>query len=176
MKKFLIIGLVTVLLVSGGTFASTFTSATATISVGAPTADFAEVTAENLTALAPTVFGNYTGTWLSGTLFTITPDASYTGDLVIRAYLVNTGELQRYYEHINMTLEFWDSANTTADEEGITQVLNLQNSEVLFEWENATGTSPYKVALTGGGYRLHPWRTLSGGSVQPQLWCEIIQR
>ncbi len=176
MKKLLIIGLVAVMLVTGGMFASTYTTATATIGVTAPTSDFAEVTAENLTALAPTVFGKYTGTWPSGTLFTITPDASYTGDLVIRAYLVNTGALSRYYEHLNMSLQFTDNTSTITDEQGITQVLNLQNSEVMFDWENATGDSPYKVELTGGGYRLHSWKSMSGGSVQPQLWMEITQR
>ncbi|MFC1932544.1 hypothetical protein ACFLXU_02795 [Chloroflexota bacterium] len=174
-KLLLIIALVTVLVVSGGLFASTYTTATATIGVTAPTSDFATVTA-NLTAAIPTVFGKYSGTWSSGTLFDITPDPSYTGDLVIRAYLVNTGELSRYYEHLNMTLEFQDITSTISDEQGAAQVLNLQNSEVLFTWANGTNTSPYRVELTGGGYRLHPWKSLAGGSVQPQLWLEITQR
>jgi len=175
MKKLLIIGLVAVMLVTGGMFAATYTTATATIGVTAVESDFATVTA-NLTAGAPTVFGKYTGTWSSGTLFDIIPDPSYNGDLVIRAYLVNTGELSRYYEHLNMTVEFQDSTDNISDEQGIVQVLNLQNSEVLFTWANGTNTSPYKVELTGGGYRLHPWKSLTGGSVQPQLWMEITQR
>ena len=176
MKKLLIIAIVAVLVATGGTFAATFTSATATIGVTAIESDFATVTAENLTALAPTVFGDYTGSWLPGALFTVTPDTNYTGDLVIRVHLINTGELSKYYEHLNMALVFWDNNDTTADEHGITQVLNLENSEVLFTWANGTGTSPYKVQLTGGGYRLHPWKSLSGASVQPQLWLEIVQR
>jgi len=176
MKKLLIIALVAVLVVTGGVFAYTYTTATATISVTAPTSDFATVTTANVSALAPTVFGRFTGTWPSGTLFTVTPNAGYTGDLVIRAYLVNTGALIRYYEHLNMSLEYWDTTNATADEQGITQILNLQNSDVLFTWASGNGTSPFKVELTGGGYRLHPWKTLTGGSVQPQLWLEIIQR
>ena len=175
MKKLLIIGLVAVMLVTGGIFAATYTTATATIGVTAVESDFATVTA-NLTAGAPTVFGEFSGTWSSGTLFDIIPDPSYTGDLVIRAYLVNTGELSRYYEHLNMTLEFQDSTDNISDEQGAIQVLNLQNSEVLFTWANGTNTSPYKVELTGGGYRLHPWKSLTGGSVQPQLWLEITQR
>jgi len=175
MKKLLIIAIVAVLLVTSGVFAATYTTATATIGVTAIESDFATVTA-NLTAVAPTVFGDFNGTWSSGHLFTVTPDPSYTGDLIIRAYLVNTGELSRYYEHLNMALQFWSSDNSTADEQGITQVLNLQNSEALFTWANGTGSSPYQVELLGGGYRLHPWKTLTGGSVQPQLWLEIIQR
>lgn len=175
MKKLLIIGLVAVLMVTGGMFATTYTTATATIGVTAIESDFAATTA-NVTVLAPTVFGKYAGTWPSGTLFTVTPDASYTGDLVIRAYLVNTGALSRYYEHLNMSLKFTDNTSAIADEQQITQVLTLDNSEVLFTWENGYGDSPYKVELTGGGYRLHPWKTLTGGSVQPQLWLEITQR
>jgi len=178
MKKPLIIALAAVLLalVTGGLFATTYTTATATIGVTAPTSDFATVTAENVTSLAPTVFGNFGGTWPSGDLFTVTPHDDYTGDLVIRVYLVNTGALARCYEHLNMAIQFTDNTSTVADEQQITQVLTLDNSEVLFTWANATGTSPYKVTLTGGGYRLHPWKSMSGGSVQPQLWMEIKQR
>lgn len=175
MKKILLIGLVVLLLVTGGTFATTYTTATATISVTAPTSDFATVTA-NLTAATPTVFGRYNGTWSSGTLFDVIPDSNYNGDLIIRVYLVNTGELTRQYEHLNMTLEFLDSTGSASDEQGAARVLNLNNSEVLFTWANGTGTGPYRVELTGGSYRLHPWKSLSGGSVQPQLWLEIKQR
>lgn len=174
MKKLLLVALVAVLLATGGMFAYTFTTATATIGVTAPASDFASVTAGSPTA--PTVFGKFTGTWPVSTLYTITPNAGYTGDLVITVYLVNAGEIIRYYQHLNMKLEFWDSANTTADEQGEAQVLNLQNAAVLFTWANATGTSPYRVRITGGSFRLHPFKTLTGGSYQPQIWAEITQR
>ena len=56
MKKILIIiALAVVLVVTGSTFAATYTTATATIGVSAPTSDFATVTAEKLTALARTI-------------------------------------------------------------------------------------------------------------------------
>jgi len=146
-------------------------------SVVAPTSDYATVTADNVSSLAPTVFGKFTGTWSSGNLFTITPDAAYTGDLVVRVYIVNTGQLIRTYEHLNMSVEFVGSDNSTmVDEQGIAQVLNLQNSEVLFTWANGTGTSPYHARLDGGSYRLLPFKSLSGASYQPQLWIEITQR
>ena len=175
MKKLVIIILAAVLAVTGGMFAYTYTTATATISVSAPASDFAATTAENQTG--PTVFGKYTGTWSEGNLFTITPAGGYNGDLVIRVYLTNAGALNRYYEHLNMTMRFTSADNTSfADEQAIDQVLSLQNSEVLFTWANGSGTSPFHVRLTGGSYRLHPWKTLTGGSVQPQVWCEIVQR
>jgi len=174
-KKLLLIALVALLVVTGGMFAYTFTTATATIGVTAPTSDFANVTAGGSIS-APSVFGKFTGTWPSSTLFDITPAENYTGDLVLKVYLVNTGQLIRQYHHINMTLEFQDSTNTMSDEQGEIQVLNMQNAEVLFTWENGAGASPYKVVLTGGGFRLHPFKSLTGGSYQPQIWCEITQR
>ncbi len=175
MKKILIIALIALAVVTGGMFAYTFTTATATIGVVATESDFASInTSDNISP--PTVFGKFTGTWPENTLFDLAPHQDYRGDLVIRVYLVNAGELIRQYQHLNMTLEFRDSANTTVDEQQIIQVLNLQNAEVLFTWSNGDGTSPYKVELIGGSYKLHPFKTLTGGSYQPQIWCEVTQR
>ena len=176
MKRLIVIALVVALLATGGIFAYTYTTATVTIGVTAPTSDFATITAG--TPTAPTVFGKFTGTWPNSTLFTITPTPGYTGDLVIKVYLVNTGALIRYYHHCNMALEFKDSAVSpiNADEQGTFQLLNLQNAEVQFYWASSTGVAPYKVELTGGGFRLHHWKTLTGGSVQPMIWCEVTQR
>lgn len=176
-KKGLLIGVILgVLAITGGIFAYTYTTAAVTIGVTAPESDFAEITTG--TPAAPTVFGKFTGTWPSGNLFKIAPSGNYTGDLVIKVYLVNTGELIRYYHHLNLALELKDSAATpiNADEQGIVQVLNLQNAEVQFYWANGTGIQPLKVEITGGGFRLHHWKTLTGGSVQPQIWCEVTQR
>lgn len=176
MKKLLIIAIVAVLAITSGVFAFTYTTATTTIGVTVVESDFAEVTA-NLTGYsAPQVFGKYAGTWPTGTLFDIVPALpDYTGDLVIQVYLVNSGDLVPYYQHLNMVLEFQDTDNITADDQGIAQVLNLQNAAVTFDWSSGNGTSPFYVKLTGGGYRLHKWKTVTG-DYQPQLWCEITQR
>lgn len=174
MKRLIIIIFAVLLLGSIGVYAFTFTTAATTIGVNAAESDFATVTTGNITA--PTVFGNFTGTWPTGTLFNITPDASYTGDLVVRVDLVNAGQLIRQYNHMNMTLTLVDNGDNIVDEQGQIQVLNLQNGSVLFTWANGTGTGPYKVKLSGGSYKLHPWKSLSGGSVQPQLFLEVTQR
>lgn len=176
MKRLLIISLVALLVATAGGFGYTYTTATATIDVVVVESDFAEIVAE-AGPTAPTVFGRFTGTWPTGTLFTITPDPIYQGDLVIKVYLVNTGQLIRYYHHCNMALEFQDDDDDIADEQGIFQVLNLQNAAVEFDWTNDTGDSPYKVELTGGSFRLHHWKSLlTGGSTTPQIWCEVTQR
>jgi len=176
MRRLLIGVSAVVLIVSAGIFAYTQPIASAKISVSAPASDFANITSADLTGLAPTVFGKYTGTWLAGKLFTVTPGTEYSGDLVMRVYLVNSGALARYYEFINMTVAFWDSTDAFADEQGIAQLLTIRNSEVLFRWVNGTGTGPYKIQLTGGSYSMYPWKPLSGGSVQPQRYCEIFER
>ena len=175
MKRFIIIALAVVLVATGGVFAYTFTTATATIGVTAVESDFAAMAA-NTTYSAQQVLGKFTGTWSAGTLFDITPDPNYTGDLVVSVYLVNSGALIRQYHHLNMALEFQDSTNVAADEQGEAQVLNLNNAAVLFTWASGNGTTPYYVKLTGGSYRMHPWKSLTGGSVAPQLWCEVTQR
>lgn len=176
MKKILLIALVALVVVTGGMFAYTFTTATATIGVTAPTSDFANITA-NSSITAPTVFGKFTGTWPSSPMFTITPDPNYPGDLVITVSLVNAGELIRQYRHLNMTLEFTDNTSNRVDEQLEIQVLNLQNAQVMFTWNGTTGSGPpYTVDLTGGGFRLHPFKTLTDGSYQPQIWCEVTQR
>jgi hypothetical protein len=174
-KKLLIIAIVAVLAITSGVFAFTYTTATTTIGVTVVESDFAEVSA-NLTGYsAPEVFGKYSGTWPTGTLFDIAPASGYNGDLVIQVYLVNTGDLIPYYQHLNMKLEFQDRDNIIADDQGIAQVLNLQNAAVTFDWSSVNGTSPFYVKLTGGGYRLHKWKTVTG-DYQPQLWAEVTQR
>ncbi|MFA5316828.1 MAG: hypothetical protein WC369_05340, partial [Dehalococcoidales bacterium] len=122
MKRLLIILIAVVLLVSGGAYAFTFTTATTTIGVNAAESDFANVTSGNITA--PTVFGNFTGTWPEGAIFNIDPHASYTGDLVIRVDLVNAGQLIRQYDHMNMALTLVDSGGNIVDEQEQIQVLN----------------------------------------------------
>ncbi len=163
-------------MVTGGMFAYTYQIANATISVNAASSDFANLTSANLNGLAPTVFGKGTGTWSTGTLFTVSPAAAYTGDLTMRVYLVDTGALIRYYQHLNMKMRFLDSTGATADRQGIDQLLTIQNSEVLFTWSNGSGIAPYRIQLTGGSYSLYPWTSLPGGTVQPQIYCEIVQR
>lgn len=177
MKKFLIIALVAVMAITGSVFAYTFTTATVTIGVTAIQSDFANVTANLSAWTAPKAFGRYTGDWNPPlTLFEVSPHGEYTGDLVVHVYLANTGDLIQRYHHVNMALEFRDNTDTIMDDQQEIQVLTLSNADVLFEWSSGNGTPPYYVKLTGGGYRLHPWKAGAGGGVQPQVWCEVTQR
>jgi len=176
MKKFILIAIVAVLALTGGAFAYTFTTTTTTIGVTVIESDFAEVSVNGTYSPPTYVFGKFAGTWPDGTLFDIAPHTEYTGDLGVRVYLVNTGDLISRYQHLNMALEFQDSTGTISDNQAEVQVLNLSNAEVTFDWVNGTGTGPYYVEVTGGGYRLHQWRTGLSGSASPQIWCEVVQR
>ncbi len=175
MKRILVISVIALLVVTGGMFAYTFTTATATIGVVPQASDFANVTA-NTTTPPNYVFGSFTGTWPQQTLFTIEPHDEYTGDLVITVSMVNTGELIRQYRHLNMVLQYYDKNGDIAGTQGEIQVLNLQNAEVLFDWQSINGTAPFSVNITGGGFRLHPFRNMTDGSYQPMIWCEVTQR
>lgn len=176
MKKILIIALIALLAVTGGMFAYAFTTATATIGVNAPESDFANITANASYSVPTATFGKFTGTWPAGKLFTIEPGSGYQGDLVITVYLVNTGELIKQYHHLNLALRYTDNTGAMADEQSETQVLSLQNAQVLFTWTSGNGTSPFSVDVVGGGYRLHPFKAMTGGSYEPQVWCEVTQR
>ncbi|MFC1940821.1 hypothetical protein ACFLWL_00180 [Chloroflexota bacterium] len=163
------------LAISGGVFAYTYTTATATISIGAVTSDFATVSV-NSSYSPPTVFGKFTGIWPTGYLYDIVPADGYTGDLVITVYIANTGNLVRYYQHVNMLMEFQDSTGTKMDDQQSAKLLTLQNAEAEFYWSSGNGTSPYYIKMTGGGFRLYRWKTLTGGSVTPIIYCEVTQR
>ena len=173
------------LAVSGGVFAFTWTTASATIGATADSDYAAVAPADSLPSFSTNVFGKHRGDVPTGDLFTITPEADYTGDLVVKVYLTNADELSPAYQHLNLKLELWDSNVTTpvnifASETGHTfQLLTLDNGVVTFDLEYGAGTSPYKVKLAGGGYTTNARSPLdweSGYAVAPLLYCEVTQR
>ena len=176
MKKFLVIALVAVQVITGSVFAFTFTTATVTIGVNAIQSDFANVTANLSGWTNPQGFGKYTGIWPTATLFNVSPHGDYTGDLIVHVYLTNAGELIRRYHHCNLKMELHDANGDNISDQQEYQVLNLNNADVVFEWSyNAGDVRPFRVDLEGGSYRLHRWKAI-GGSVQPEIFCEVTQR
>ncbi len=184
-RKLIMIGaIMAALAATGGVFAFTWTTAGA--SIGA-TADSEYATIEpagSLPSFSTNVFGKYRGEIPSGEVFTITPDADYTGDMVVKVYLTNADDLTKSYQNLNMKLELWDDAETPvniyASDTGHTfQLLTLDNGVATFDLEYDAGTSPYSVKLAGGSYTTNPrspndWN--SGYSVAPLLYCEVTQR
>jgi len=124
---------------------------------------------------------NYSTIKLSGDvptdgLFDITPDANFTGDLAVKVYLTNTGDLVKAYQYLNMKLYLEGSVE--AGETPNYQLLTLDNGEATFNLKDyAPGT--YTLSVTGGSYGLvstdsSVWEV--GWTVTPEFYCLIMQR
>ena len=110
----LLVALLLALAATGGFFAYTYTTASATISAIADS-DYATVAVEDTLEFTTRVFGNYRGNLPTGNLFSITPDADYTGDLNVKVYLANADELTLAYKHLNMKFEIQDDNGETVN-------------------------------------------------------------
>ena len=134
-KFYLITALALVLIISGGAFAYTYTTAGGTIGILPPSGD---VATSNTTASQPDwnsvtdgLSENTTcGEVPIGDLFDITPSAAYTGDLQVGIYLTNASNLTRAYKYLNMKLYLEGSAS--ANETPNYRLLTLQNGRANF--------------------------------------------
>jgi len=140
----LIAGLVLALVVSSGLYAFTYTSATATMDVTVADAEIATA-APSVTqpgwnsVLTPPEDPPLMGEVPSGDLFDITPSAEYSGDLAVKVYLTNTGDLIKAYDYLNMKLYLEGSVE--AGETPDYRLLTLQNGEANFNMQDIAGIS-----------------------------------
>jgi len=150
-KFYLLVALGLVLILSGGAFAYTYTTAVGTVSVGEPSADVATVNTSTgqpgWSSVTDNLSENTTcGEVPIGDLFDITPNAAYTGDVQVGIYLTNAANLTRAYKYINMKLYLEGS-----DEAGETpsyRVLSLQNGRANFSLAGITSSSKSWVQTT----------------------------
>jgi hypothetical protein len=120
--------------------------------------------------------GDTQGAVPEGDIFRVTPNVDYTGDLLVKIYLMNTKALIKAYQYLNMSVY-----TTNSVEAGGTpnyRVLSLQNGVVEF---NITGGAAayYKVSIAGGSYSLisnNPANWGAGYTVVPEFYCEVTQR
>jgi len=121
---------------------------------------------------APALSGNVP----TDNLFDITPDGNFSGDLAVKVYLTNTGDLVKAYDYLNMNLYLEGSVE--AGQTPNYQVLTLGNGWVTFNLKDyAPGT--YTLSVTGGDYELVSRDTSGweeGWTVTPELYCQIVQR
>jgi len=106
-----------------------------------------------------------------GNLFVATPHSDYTGDLVVKVYIVNIADLIKAYQYLNMelTLEY-------ADED--LELLTLHNGAASFTLQGCAGGT-HTLSVIGGSYCLVSDDSLEweeGWSVTPELYCEVTQR
>jgi len=117
-----------------------------------------------------------TGSTATGDLFEITAHDDYSGDLLVRVYLTNTGNVTKAYQSLNMELYLEDSVE--AGETPNYQLFTLENGVAIFNLVGITGGS-YTLSVTGGDYTLtsrEPDEWDEGWTATPELYCEVTQR
>ncbi len=174
-KSMVLLGtLLFALAVTAGLFAYTFTVRSITITVTAASGDFASVTT-NSTPSAITLIGSHTGTLDAATLFNITGNAAYNGDLAVVVSLVNADELIQDYRFWLMRLEYVDSSDNKSDIEGFTRLISLTHPTTSFivDSANVSGGTFY-LRTPGTIYRTLPFALGSLGA-DPQIFIEVLQ-
>ena len=178
-KPLFVTALLLALAISGGLFAYTWTTATATLVAQTTYGDFASVTANTagIANITWTPFGRYRGGIPEGILFNVTPTTGYDGDLEVTVYLANADELSKNYRFWMIRLQLLDGS-TPVDAQGDTQVLTLNNGQASFYWSssNYTAGTTYDIKCTGGSYIGLPW--VGSGwadSYDPLLFVEVTQ-
>jgi len=138
----LIIGLMLALVVTSGLYAFAYTTTTATMDV--TVAGEAIATAVPSTTqpdwnsiLTPPEDPPLMGEVPSDDLFDITPNSLYTGDLTVKVFLTNTGDLVKAYDYLNMKLYL--DGSVEAGETPNYQLLTLQNGEATFNIQDIAG-------------------------------------
>jgi len=143
-KLHLLVALGLILVLSGGAFAYTYTTAIGTISVGAPSADVATCNASasqpDWSSVTDNLSENTTcGEVPTGDLFDITPNAAYSGDIQVGIYLTNAANLTRAYKYLNMKL-YLEGSEESGETPDYT-VLSLQNGRANFSLSGITSSS-----------------------------------
>ena len=188
-KRFHLLGaLALALVLTGGLFAYTYTTADIALGMTAKS-DIASVATAGYNAgglpgsLYGLAFGKYKGDLPGGNLFKIDP-LDYTGDLTIKVSIMNPGELARAYQYFNMKLALTDAGGVIIIGSGVApsgheyQVLSLENGVVEFDVA-ATLSQPYYVKLMDGGFSTFgrsPLNWSNNAAVGPQLFCEVVAR
>ena len=109
-------------------------------------------------------------------LFEVTQHADYTGDLAVKVYLVNTGNLTKAYQSLNM--ELYLEGSVEAGKTPNYRLLTLENGVATFKLEDG-GSDNHTLSVTGGDYTLtsrEPSEWEEGWTVTPELYCEVTQR
>lgn len=168
---FLVGALLLALACTGGIFAATATSDTVTLGI---TVDSDLATVSGDTGPTWNVFGRYKGTISNGRLFTIQPDADFTGDMLASVYITNGDDLARVYNGLIMKVQIFneDSSNATQP-----AYLTLDNGAVSLAFEQTvTPNETYSVNITGGYFSNFRWvSTPSVAQASPIIFAEVTQ-
>ncbi len=168
---FLIGATLLALAITGGVFAYGATTATVTLGL-TDKPDYAAVVA----GAGPTwnVFGSYKGKVTAGSLFTITPDAAWTGDMSTVITIANAQNLVEAYRVLVLEIEVWDDGTAAKAAGSTTEYLTLGTGEISIDFDQTTGPT-YTVKIISGYYITHKggW---SSGQEDPLIMCQVLQR
>ena len=120
--------------------------------------------------------GSSQGSVPQGDLFEVTPDADYTGDLLVKIYIMNIADLIKAYQYLNISV--YTSNSVEAGGTPDYRVLSLENGVVEF---NIIGglAAEYVVSVSGGSYGLLSNDPATWGAeytLTPEFYCEVTQR
>jgi len=157
--------------ITGGIFAYGATTDTITLGL-TKKLDFASVAFET----SPTswnVWGSYKGKVAATNLFTITPEAAWTGDMSVVLTIANAHDMVEAYKILVLKIEVFD--NTATSIAG-PEYLTLGKGDIELEF-SLSGTTPYTytVEITDGFYITHKggW---ADGKEDPIIIAQVLQR
>ena len=111
-----------------------------------------------------------------GNLFDITPEATYTGDLLAKVYLTNTAALTKAYQYLNIKLYL--DGSVEAGEDPNYRLLTLENGVATFNLKDYSSGGSYTLSVTGGSYCLVSTDTSQWDpdyEIEPEFYCEVTQ-
>ena len=116
------------------------------------------------------------GSTPTGDLFVVTPNSDYPGDMAVKIYLLDTDNLTKAYQQLNM--ELYLEGSVEAGQTPNYRELTLENGMVAFKVEDG-GSDNHTLSVIGGDYVLFS-RDISeweeDWAVTPELYCEVTQR
>lgn len=165
------------LAITGGLFAYTATTETVSINVLAVSPDFASVSANNTVAYnTVNITGKTVGKINAGTLFDVSKNIAYTGDLEIIVSLANADDLVREYSSWQMRLKFTDTnADNGVDTDNSTQVISLVNPTVTFAVDSANLSVTRYIRCIGGSYKTLSSSIWAGQGYDPMIFAQVVQ-
>ena len=119
---------------------------------------------------APPLSGNLT----TDNLFVVTPNVDYTGDLAVKVYLVNTDNLTKAYQSLNM--ELYLEGSVEAGQIPNYRLLTLENGMAAFQLEGDSANHTLSVTSDYTLTSREPQEWEGGWTVTPVLYCEVTQR
>ncbi len=163
--------------ITGALFVYTQTTTTTTINVTGGSTDYATVSANTTDNPDYVLLGSHRGVIPEGSLFDVTLDSNYNGDIAVNVYLTNADELSNDYNFWTMRVNFADSDNVSIDTRGTTQIISLDSPMATFEIQSdnlsaLVGYTGY-IHCLGGSYRTFGagWLT----AADPLIYAQIVQ-